>query len=570
MKKIQEAWEKTKEMYVKEPKMPPLPESKLRRPTFRTMLELVKCTIFNSSFAKGLFSDSELNYASYNTLEEELAFTERFLDFLEKFTSKKWNYQPLSVLRSQNEFKEMHSILQTFSKCAHSGKSSIEAVKQAKKVQIHSEKAKSAFVGSGAEKNMYKTAPLFKEEQTFKTEAVPLRKNEGGQGESEISRLKGRVEQLSREEKGKEEEINGANRGIEELKRVLDERTREIEELQAYRSKGDAVGELDKEKIRVEEELGMKQKMILDRDSEIINLEEEFKRKDAQAESDERANQKIIADLTQNNAKLRQEIDLIESDYKLRESLVLGRSKELEDKQKELVAIKNQNVALKKAVSECSRGIEIERLREESSAKSAEKDTLALENTKIRDEIAQLSASIQVQDKSEEKSAVAEVSKPEERSKLEERTKQEEESVAPEPSNPFSVPANTQPNKTEVPEKESLMPKNIAIQPEKKIEETSAALGESIAEEFAGSVSLEKCREVEKKRTNEVEKKDDSVKVDNETKKGASTEEPPAKPINPSKLSSFEPEVKKTEKEKNEEEIYEADEFEPESPEPKA
>lgn len=127
---MEQSWEKTKKIYAGGAKMPPLTEAKLKNPSFKTVLEIIKATMQNTTFAKGLFTEEELNYANYPSVDPEIEFMNRLIEFIDLFTDKKCGINASMLIGASKDANKLHKILQKFGKFAKSGKSSAETVKK--------------------------------------------------------------------------------------------------------------------------------------------------------------------------------------------------------------------------------------------------------------------------------------------------------------------------------------------------------------------------------------------------------------------------------------------------------
>ena len=129
-------WETTKEMYSKLPRMQPLTETKMTSPTFKTILELVKAVVINFDNLKDLYTNVELQYSNYLSLESTIGFVDRLIQFLQSATGKKINLAPKMLLGTEREPEMVHELLQMFFKVASKGKFPKSTVKNIKKVDF--------------------------------------------------------------------------------------------------------------------------------------------------------------------------------------------------------------------------------------------------------------------------------------------------------------------------------------------------------------------------------------------------------------------------------------------------
>jgi len=390
MWKVKEVWERTKEIYMSEPEMPAISESKLRQPSFRIMLKVLNALISKKKFAKGLFTTEELSYQSYNYIEEEVKFIERLILFLEKFTGKKLNIEPMNVIKIEGE--EVHKILQTFTECARSNKSSDEVVKRIEKQQILKSKNK---------KKKLTIREILNKKKSFSNVFTRPTGNElpGKSLEKEIRKL---------EEEGvaTNTEINAKNEEIEKLKLKYIEAVRELEEAKLTDLEHQSL-DLEDQIKKLKEDIKDVTKKIAQKGEEAQQIIDQLKEKDVQ-EDPEIILRKEYEMLKATNKKLRDEYMSLENSTRVKESLNVERTKEMKEKDNKIQRLSKENGQLLVLIEEFKGKESNAGLKLEADKKVQEVESLSkeIEELKLELEALQSSSLLQSLDKEELKKSI--------------------------------------------------------------------------------------------------------------------------------------------------------------------
>jgi len=381
--RFKEPWAITKEMFLREPKMPPLTESKLKRPAFRFILELIKCTITNTGFGKGLFSEQELSYQSYISIDQELRFIDRLLDFIEKFSGKKLNVNPLLVVKARGDAEDAHCLLQTFSKYARTSKPSLIAVKAAKKDPILTGEKENTYSIKEARRQVGFTQVNFKEEKVYKTEAAkPI------VDESQSKILEEEIIQLQRENNYSSSIISTLNRDISELKERVARITKDIEEANKENNNLESTVFIEESINRIKADLEGVNNEIREINEEIENLTNKLREQESQPDP-EPALQKEYDELLAVNKRLEEELIASNNDVKLRESQELEKTIKRNKKDSEIARLKEEKDSLLKTIESYKQENEMHNhnLKSESIKKSEELKEMIETVAKLKDEV---------------------------------------------------------------------------------------------------------------------------------------------------------------------------------------
>jgi len=127
--------------------MPSLPESKLTNPTFRLILSILRNIIQSTPPLFSLFDDYELEYMNYDSVEPEINFMNRLIQFLEHSTGKKLGFEPKMLVGRDRDPIKIHQVLQILMKLAKTGKITVADVKKIKKVPLFPEKENFGNIG---------------------------------------------------------------------------------------------------------------------------------------------------------------------------------------------------------------------------------------------------------------------------------------------------------------------------------------------------------------------------------------------------------------------------------------
>ena len=398
MKKNKELWEKTKSLYASVPKVPPLSESKLKKPSFRTIIELIKCTIQSTSFAKGLFSDDELLYANYDTIDPELRFLERLIEFLEHFGKTKFKYTPISLLKSENDSKEIHKILQFFSKCANIGKSSKDAVKETKKKPILLQKTEPESKGKARTSTMNKTTNPFSRpsaqqnknifgiENQKPAETMRPRYTEEGKGEiakarsdgskidKEIENLARTKDFLSREIGINSEKAKTLSNDVENLKKKLSDCTAEVNELENLKKANFSISDWEKKKEKERKSIEQKKADSQAKDAKIAKLKEQLQKERGENEVGDKSSNNTLLDMEQKNANLKGIIAEI-----IKSSNLLESDSDYKEKTEELRALDDNKNKLKASFDKLKEENKLEELQKEMDKMNSEIELITRE-----------------------------------------------------------------------------------------------------------------------------------------------------------------------------------------------
>lgn len=377
---MKEPWLVTKELFLREPRTPPLTESKLRRPAFRTVLELLKCTMANTGFAKGLFTDEELSYQSYTTLDQEFRFVDRVVEFLGKFVGKRIDVNPVLVVKARGGAEDAHVLLQTFSKLAHTSKPSASAVKATKKEPILTGEKENNMSYT---KKPAKTQVNFKEESasTFKTESMkPI------VDESEAKVLETEIVRLQREKNFSASEISRLNNDISDLKGKITQATKDIEEAKKENKNLESTSVLKENISQIKANIETINSEIREIGAEIEGLLGKLKEREEQ-EDPEAALRKEYDALLEVNKKLEREFIASNNDFKLVESQELEKTVKRGEKDSEISRLKEQKDSLLETLKSYKQEKELMDLKKESTRKSEEVKDMTELISKLKEEV---------------------------------------------------------------------------------------------------------------------------------------------------------------------------------------
>ncbi len=147
-KRSKEPWEKTRTLYGAVPAMTVLNEAKLRSPSFKVVLDLVRPLVVSTPVLKLLFSEQELQYVNYTSTEPVSGFLGRLVQFVDSATGKRLCIDTRKLVGPTKDSAGLHKLLQEFYKAIQKGRYTAGTVKQIKKV---------SFLKSVAEKVLAKS-----------------------------------------------------------------------------------------------------------------------------------------------------------------------------------------------------------------------------------------------------------------------------------------------------------------------------------------------------------------------------------------------------------------------------